>query len=263
MATITFDRLAKRMTRRRLDYQINVSWKNRYVYVETPKAACSSIKRHLHKIELMKTPYEPPADVHDRSLSPLLRPLQMPERAFTECMTSPEWFRFAFVRNPYTRVLSAYLDKIQRNRPEKKEILNSLGRDPKELEAEVSFLEFLQAIRKTPNGLRDNHWRPQVQLLFIGQCDYHVIGAFERLEQDVAYVTERMGVTRRFKLDNVGNHATDAASALKEWYTGEVMDVFESLYDGDFRTFGYSRSLDETAEPPRRRKWAIGERAAG
>ena len=95
---------------------------------ETPKAACSSIKRLLHKIELHDTPYQPNKNVHDRAHSPLLRPTQLPPRAFTECLTSAGWFRFAFVRNPFTRVLSAYLDKIRRDRPEKAAILAALDR---------------------------------------------------------------------------------------------------------------------------------------
>ena len=100
-----------RTSRRVTDYLFNISVKKGYLYVETPKVACSTIKRSLQLLEVGPEIVPPPRKIHERSCSPLLTPSQVGS-LFLECAYSDNFFRFCFVRNPYTRILSCYLDKV-------------------------------------------------------------------------------------------------------------------------------------------------------
>ena len=255
---LSMDFLGERMELRRVDYQINISWRHRYVFVETPKVACSSLKRLLHRIEYAGQPYEPDPDVHDRGRSPLLRPLQLPSQAFSAAMTGPDWFRFAFVRNPYTRALSAYRDKIQRNRPEKAEILQALGMEPDQLDAEIAFIDFLKAVDAIEPKSLDNHFRPQSQLLFTKFVDFHMIGAFEALEEDASYLQTRLGVKEAFDLEDIGAHGTHATIDAAKVYKRAEIDLVQKIYAQDFKFFGYKWEIIAAEGPPARARWAIG-----
>ena len=89
----------------------NFSLKYRYFYAETPKVGCSTIKGLLIQAEHGQVIQYPDMDyIHHREFSPLLNAQQLVDTvAFLE---DPGVTRFCFVRNPYTRLLSAWLDKI-------------------------------------------------------------------------------------------------------------------------------------------------------
>src|ERR1700722_16343751 len=101
---------------------VHYSSRYRYLYVDTPKVACSTIKYTLQCAELGQqatTRTNPiPArygysssllDIHDRRKSPLRWPGDAYE---LQEFVRTSRFAFCFVRNPFSRTLSAYLDKI-------------------------------------------------------------------------------------------------------------------------------------------------------
>ncbi|MFX7776439.1 sulfotransferase family 2 domain-containing protein, partial [Acinetobacter baumannii] len=87
----------------------------------------------------------------------------------------------AFVRNPFTRVLSGFLDKIRRNQPQKAQILRMSGRSGHDLSVEISFSEFIDAICAMPDSMLDVHWALQSQVIFLDSINYDFIGRFEQL----------------------------------------------------------------------------------
>lgn len=128
-----------------IDHVIHVSLQNRYVYVSTPKVACSSVKLTLQQIELGMPELSLEGGLaHSREMGPFLRPSQLAN--FEESLHGGDFFCFVFVRNPYTRLLSAYLDKMRGRGSEKKAIVKALGRPESALEEEISFADFLQGI---------------------------------------------------------------------------------------------------------------------
>ncbi len=91
---------------------INISLKDRYIYCPTPKVACSSILMTLQRFQVRdpNLMHEPLYEIHNRSFSPLLSPLQVP--GFEALNNRSDFFRFCFVRNPFDRIVSAYLNKV-------------------------------------------------------------------------------------------------------------------------------------------------------
>ena len=156
------------------NYLINVSNKHKYIYFETPKVACSTIKKTLQLLEVDGEREKLADNVHDKLATPLLSPMQLVNSLSHHIETH---FTFGFVRNPYSRILSCYLDKIIGNQWEKDRRLPKIGYDPSD---ELTFVEFLNAIRKYPVEEWDIHWMPQVVLLAHGKIDLDFVGKQER-----------------------------------------------------------------------------------
>lgn len=141
-----------------------------------------------------------------------------------------DFYKFTFVRDPYVRVLSAYLDKITGGKKLKKYNLRSFGDF-------VSYLEY--------GGLyEDAHWAPQVSLFLIPPQMFDFIGKVENLEQDIKSVCTRIfenpQYPRKLRLNSYNVHATDAAYKLQKYYVASLRTRIESLYKEDFKTFQYT-----------------------
>src|SRR5688572_11911209 len=153
----------------RLNYLVNISLKLRYLYVEVPKVACSSIKRTLQQLEDENR--SPPEDVHDRDASPLMAPYDSLS-LYLSAQHDPRFRRFAFVRNPFTRTLSCYLDKCVQSPWERARLLPELGLSGDTI---PTMHEFLLAVQRQPTPQMDIHWLPQAVILE-GLCEPRFIG---------------------------------------------------------------------------------------
>lgn len=151
------------------------------------------------------------------------------------------YFRFAFVRNPYERLASAF------------HFLRSwqgLGPDyRKKLEACPDFESFLDTdlwTSQTPGRGPDAIFQPQVRWLFSAggspECLVDFVGKTENLEQDMRTILGRIGAPEP---QNQLPHANRSPEySLPAVWKPEVIKRIQREYMTDFDTFGYS------LEPP-------------
>lgn len=187
-----------------------------------PKAANSTITTNLAKFKFGR-------NVPSRQAKKLFRhPSQLGQE---EVFAVHSLFRFAVVRNPYTRVLSAYLDKVERGFVE--------GR-----RAKSSFSEFLDSL---VNGkLYSNaHWAPQSSLLLLPLEEFDFVGRVESLEEDMAYIRSRILETEDVvePLQPFLANATGATEKLAGYYDKSSIKTVQTLYRRDFELFGYSQNF--------------------
>ena len=218
------------------NYRVNYSDENRYIYVETAKVSCSTIKCTLQKIE-KDDPFYLSDDIHDIRMSPLKSPLQE-ETEFCRKLYSDKYIKFCFVRNPFTRLVSAYLDKIVSPSDEKTRLkyLSELNLSP---EKSVSLLEFLLEIRKDKAEEFNPHWRPQSILLGIDKVPYDFIGRFENFDNDFKRVIKAIGKSNEF-ITTYAPHATNAQDSIKNLLGQREIDLICEIYEDDFKNFLYS-----------------------
>jgi len=220
------------------NYLCHVSKKNKFLYVETPKVACTSVKRVLQEAELGESiKYENPGDVHNRELSPLMRPSD--ELAtFGRSLVGSEYFRFCFVRNPFTRVLSCYLDKMVKVEYERRRLAPKLGFDP---DVVPTFLEFLEAVSKQSESEYDIHWAPQTYLLRPNRVHYSFVGRFELFGSHFEMLCMRLGIRGAERVSSSW-HATNAYGKVERYFDTQCVDLVCEIYESDFRNFGYGWS---------------------
>lgn len=226
------------------NYLINISKKYKYIYFETPKVGCSTIKNTLQRLEVDDESELPPS-VHDKHLSPLLSPLIL-EKNFTEYLND-EYFKFSFVRNPYTRILSCYLDKILGI--EKDIILPKLGYKSTD---HLSFKDFLLAIKKQSYLEMDVHWMPQSILLAAENITLDFIGRQENFDNDLKKVLARITKSDSNSLQILDEipHAVGANKKLKKYLTKDIARLIQEIYYDDFHLYRYNTNPFYTGQLP-------------
>lgn len=222
-----------------IDAFFHISLKNRYLYVQNPKVASSTIKSKLIKIEIEGTNIKrSDIGLHPDVLRSVhVKPYQITDLLLEEILTSDHFIRFCFVRSPVSRVLSAFLDKIMRNEPEGIVFKNSIGISANE---DISFADFVRTLYEArDNKLSwDPHWRPQFALLRPDLIRYNLIGKFE--EFDANY--ERLNFLMKGRLGNYevrAPHKTGASQKVHDFVSDVDLKLIHEIYKNDFKFFGY------------------------
>lgn len=232
-----------------IHYCFNFSLKHNFLYAETAKVACSTIKRLLIRTENLYDRQDAPIDAHNRDKSPLHGIKDHTEEIFNAVLQDPYIYKFSFVRNPYTRILSAYLDKIIRNKRPKKEILNimnvDLNKNPEALEKHISFEEFLEAVKMQNLFEMNIHWRPQYYHIRPDLIDYNKIGRFETFDNDIkeviAVLKNRVSpyVQNKVKYKMSAPHKTNSNEKVYQFYNSNARKLVSEIYACDFDTYKY------------------------
>jgi hypothetical protein len=158
-----------------LNYGSYVDPARRIVYVETPKAGCSSIK-HLLRSLVTDAPvaFNPMAPetraemlIHDRGQMPLLPIMAFQGEALRDVLQGPGWFRFCVLRDPCERFFSAWRDKVFLCEPGFERYVAADGR------RYVEFADFYHQVMQDEDPLSCNvHWRAQTELLLPDEIKY-------------------------------------------------------------------------------------------
>lgn len=208
------------------NYFIHISIKNKIVYFEIPKTGCTTIKNILLRAELGQ--FEAlsdgfnDSDVHSLSSSVLLRPFNLNPSMFDEILNSKDFFKFAIVRDPVERLLSAYLDKISRNSNESFELVTFLQ------SRGVDAAHFLQDENVIPiplflNCLNDmnssgvfinSHMRLQKKLLPIDLVNFDKIFDFNRFNDCLEFLADKLNYPLG-SMREYGGHSVNASEKVK------------------------------------------------
>ena len=248
-----------KMNKEIANYICNISTKYNYLYVNNAKVASTSILKMLQHCEdsdaaeLMSTP-------HDRPNSPLVKLTSLDHREQHRYLFGEDVKRFTFVRNPFSRILSAYLSKIARplsgykydsNRPNvvppKAEIISLYtGKDISEstdFSIEIDFQTFVEIICEQDSFDMDPHWKPQFDLLMADKIEYSYIGRFENISKDITELMSHINISN-YKAAGYSKNRTDSQSQLEKFYTSDIVQLVADKYQIDFERYGYSWDID-------------------
>lgn len=228
-------------TTKDLNYAVHVSMKHKYIFVETPKVACSTIKLTLQCLELEDPSFgrEDFEDLHRRDYSPLLKLQQIPN--FESYFEREDFYTFCFVRNPYARLLSCYLDKINKPTNFKKMVLKSMDLDENDINHPISFEEFVCVVEQQTPLEMDYHWRPQAYLVCLNTINYNLIGRLETFVDDFSKVGGQLSPDFNKYYAPEVRHQTDATKVLKKYYNDDLFARVYEVYKVDFINFSYNR----------------------
>jgi hypothetical protein len=140
---------------RKVRASIHISEKYKCVYVVTPKVACSTVLRTMQIFEVDGDDSRLAKSPHDHKNSPMKR---LPIFSLSDGPLEDDgYYKFSFVRNPFTRVASAFLNKFNVEHPKRPTYMRKLGlaRD-----AELTFLEFLHKLSEIDPRTHNKHWMP-------------------------------------------------------------------------------------------------------
>ncbi len=206
------------------------------VYVEIPKVACSSIKIALSKLLGIKLD-GPNGDPH-QSTFPLMTPDLERESMF------PGLFSFAFVRNPWSRLVSCYRDKIlfEANgftHATKRSGVADCFAHYDAIRPRMLFDEFVEVVASIPDDHADAHFRSQHTFIESvgGRITVDHIGRFETLKTGLRAVQEKTHMPS-FSLPR--SQATGTGTNYKGFYNAHTRALVERRFDKDIALFEYT-----------------------
>ncbi len=222
------------------------------VYLNNPKVGCSTVKLTLWSRIRDIAPREI-ADIHDLAASPFhnrIGWLGWAERAQV----------FTFVRNPFARVVSAYLNKICAQDDDTRSWFD--GRYGFAPGTEIGFGAFVEAIAGDDPLELDPHWRPQCLNVLAGLVTPNFIGHLECMDQDMATVLHQVFGDAATAIPSAQVHGTGANQKYRGYFDDKATrDRVTALYGEDFSRYGY---LPDPAAPIQSRHdaiWTMGGHA--
>ena len=229
----------------------------RLLYVRVPKAACSTMLWGLlewagHDPSIMDGSLNPllstPGEVvQDRDLYPVptLADVNPPLRH--DALTGSDWMRLAVVRNPYSRLYSAWESKVLLRPPANKKFAKSpdLVQGERGIDVGASFRSFVSALSESPEGwLSERHFCPQVDLVPTAVIDGIKVVPTTGITDLFARLSERAGVkvTPRRSNEGLGINGTSLLDA-------DTAKKIATLYAADFELTGIDPDDVTPGEP--------------
>lgn len=233
------------------------SARHRLLYVATPKVACTSFKWWFSELVGVREAIEqstnsmesaPELVIHDRFARSAPEFSGANEAGLIDALTSPDYFRFCLVRNPFTRIFSAWQSKWLLREPLQVGFYSEMLVEPViESAADIrrafeGFLLFLASLSSDSDW--DVHVAPQVSLLEPERIAYRMMAHIEDPAALMQALAVQIGPGFRDPLSGTrANVSLLPYSAT--WISDESAELIRTLFARDFEAFGY-----DTTVPP-------------
>ena len=233
---------------RSINLHTHISLVHEYAYFEVPKAGCGTMKATLGSAEAARyhssLVEQVQANPHDRTqATPFVKPYQLSPKQLEEVFTSKKFKRFAVVREPASRVLSAYLEKIrqglQQSVPVMEALTERLGADAPTFATDITLEQFVSVVVDQTSREQDPHWRRQVDLIGFGTVKHDAIIHLEELDDSWDAVAKLTGIAD-LQSQFYCRKSTGASSKVQAEYTPETLANIAKAYRDDYRAFGYT-----------------------
>lgn len=215
-----------------------LSHEHRFLFIHVAKTGGRSVNQTLAKYcrrtERFNTrKLDPNVDVLGRKIALEIRPQA----------TADQWnqyFKFAFVRNPWDRAVSMYRHirmSREMNATGKMRYLDEITRRLRIQPEEFSFEVFVKAVLR--DRVFDNyHWDQQIHCFTdeSGRNLFDFIGRFESLQCDFEMVCRRIG----FPLKTLPHHNRTQREHYSGYYTDETSQIVADVYRDDIAMFDYA-----------------------
>lgn len=225
---------------------IVVSDKYKFLYCYVPKVACSNWKRVVMVLEGISDDF---VKDHPHGLKYLsdYSNAEIEKRLRT-------YFKFAFVRNPLERLLSAYRNKFG----EIEDVMRSYGVKIKKtygsyVEEEyegkipgddVSFEEFIRYLIDTKSvEYMNEHWAPMHTLCQPCLVNYDFIGSYDNLFEDSEAILQAVSAPQSLHFPTRQSFYSPTSYATTAYYYSTVnatyLEKLTKKYSSDFTLFSY------------------------
>ena len=218
---------------------IIVDEKFKILFCYIPKVACSQWKTVMASLNRTKSRQW----VHDARNFKFLDAYPKDE---VEKMLKT-YFKFVFVREPFERLLSAYLDKFYSGDPAfhnnyGRQIIKKYRPGGNPEDKNITFDEFVNYVINIGDGYWNEHWQTYDKLCHPCGIHYDFIGRFENLEEEARYVLETFGISGKLNISFPQVKPSRTFSKVPFFYSQipkERLNRVIQLFGDDSEMFGH------------------------
>ncbi|HEX3942562.1 MAG TPA: sulfotransferase family 2 domain-containing protein [Rhizomicrobium sp.] len=223
--------------RARFNDAVFISLGHRYLFASNEKVANSTLRATFQSLECdgrLPPHYKP----FKRWTGPLLQPSDVSR--FPALLAGRSIRKFCVVRHPYTRLISCYRDKFERE-PKGAGYRRKMRELGLPQNKSIGFAEFIAAVGRQPQQLMNSHWRIQYYNVFLDIIRYDEIIPYEQLPARLPQlVTELYPDTNADAVLSRHRHEQSSDEMVDRYFTPELKALAQQIYAKDFETFGYA-----------------------
>ena len=152
-----------------------------------------------------------------------------------------DYYKFGFVRNPFSRLVSFYKNRYENNilKPHKME-----PNIPGYIKQVDSFEDLTLKISKMPDFILDPHFALQYPIFYKnGKCLVDYVGKFENIENDYKHIQEKYNYLPLPKYNQ-----TLKNEDWENFYTLKAVENVYKKYKKDILLFGYKEDYNKLKE---------------
>lgn len=221
------------------------------LYFAVPKVASSSIEYAITDILKARLPKKVVSEIYDGThfFRGKAKRREMRDRKHLLCKHEvprfKHYYSFAFVRNPWSRLVSCFFDKVDPKditedlnpKGAASVLLGTGGTAPDQSATKASFEDFVRAVCRTPDEASNRHYRSQHTFLTDrkGRLMPEHIFRFENLAEEFNAVVERLGLPEA----KLPHKNPSKKTSYQEYYTDELRRLTAERYRRDIELFGY------------------------
>ena len=213
--------------RERFNNAVFISPKRDFMFTKNEKCANVTARKSLQHLVAGRPLPENFKDI-DRWFAPLLQPSDLRLPRIDDINDIP--FKFAVVRNPYSRLLSFFLNAKREN------FVGKLRLHPK-----TDFASFVAEVTEQTPEQMNRHWKVQYYNIYCDVIRHDHFIKFENFEDEFRKVMARFGAKTKIRSAHKGQ--SNAGTRIADYYTPEITAKVREKYALDFESFGYSTEL--------------------
>jgi hypothetical protein len=178
-----------------------------------------------------------------------------PQDLFHVLMHPGRYQFHCFVRNPYARIVSAWMNKLADPHargsyprttsglvPVIRRFAARRGLPGSEPESLSPFRTFVAYVESQPEGRRDHHWDTQRSVLFTDLLPYDRVHILESgFTAGMIEILTRIGLSPDWIVQQLERPRNVSSKPAQPLYDAELADQVYRIYAGDFAEFGYDR----------------------
>lgn len=206
------------------------------LYIVISKVACTSIKATIGKNYGIQSNESRGLDIHtkkewNRIFGKLNKPYS-------------DYFKFTFVRNPFSRLVSCYNDRVITKTPDHSYHFKSY---PISIPPNISFSDFIHRIVNIPDYLADRHFKSQSYSIYRNDTitpDF--IGKLESLSEDWKKIANLFQLPDTIESLNKGTMKnTPEKLDFRTFYNPQLVAMVYEKYKQDIERFGYQKEYED------------------
>ena len=180
---------------------------------------------------------------------PLSLPRNVPRRA--RLCERKRYVSFTFVRNPWDRLASAFLSKIDRGTKVRDRQARNMQEDIRALFGlargqRITFGQFVRWVVRQNASEMNPHWKPHSERCDTRHMPYEFVGRYETLQEDLLHILGMLGwspslipTTHWSSLGAAGVSRNESQRLLQMYDDAQLVELVADKYRDDIAIGGY------------------------